>query len=106
MLKKSFVNIFRGTVILPVEGCYQATLKYQEFINEEDKQVKKDTGDLADTGNITCYLVEKKFHASLFCFVKHASFDTTDHSSAQDASELCDLVSYYAFKLLCTLEAE
>lgn len=39
MLKKSFVNIFRGTVILPVEGCYQATLKYQEFINEEDKQV-------------------------------------------------------------------
>lgn len=48
----------------------------------------------------------KKFHASLFCFVKHASFDTTDHSSAQDASELCDLVSYYAFKLLCTLEAE
>lgn len=40
MLKKSFVNIFRGTVILPVEGCYQATLKYQEFINEEDKQVK------------------------------------------------------------------
>lgn len=40
MLKKSFVNIFRGTVILPVEGCYQATLKYQEFINEEDKEVK------------------------------------------------------------------
>ena len=40
MLKKSFVNIFRGTVIVPVEGCYQATLKYQEFINEEDKQVK------------------------------------------------------------------
>lgn len=39
MLKKSFVNIFRGTVILPVEGCYQATLKCQEFINEEDKQV-------------------------------------------------------------------
>lgn len=39
MLKKSFVNIFRGNVILPVEGCYQATLKYQEFINEEDKQV-------------------------------------------------------------------